>query len=100
MSETYLKLERINKNNEEPSLMDVYQRLNKLELENEILKSDKKELLKENERLRSDNKELHNKLNENNIDSSESENDEGGWTEEETQIVADAYAMSKDYKFE
>lgn len=49
----------------QPSLMDIYIRLNKLERENEILKANNYELKKENLQLRSDNQVLHNKLNEN-----------------------------------
>ena len=50
---------------EQPTLMDIYEKLNKLELENECLKADKLELKKENLQLRSDNIVLHNKINEN-----------------------------------
>jgi hypothetical protein len=57
----------------QPTLMELYTELNRLKLENEILKAD--------------NLELHNKLYGN-----VGENNEGGWTEEEFDIVAKAYS--------
>jgi hypothetical protein len=56
------------KKEEEPSLMDIYERLNQLEIENKCLKADKKELLEENKQLKADkdNEELHNNTNLNN----------------------------------
>jgi hypothetical protein len=48
------------------TLMDLYTRLNKLELENDLLKINNYELQKDNGQLRSDNQELHNRLNKNN----------------------------------
>ena len=48
---------------EQPTLMQIYSRLNKLELENEMLKANNYELQKQNLQLRSDNMILHNKLN-------------------------------------
>lgn len=57
---------------QEPTLMDLYIKLNKLEQENECLKADKFELQKENMQLRNDNQVLHNRLNEN----SQEENDD------------------------
>lgn len=51
---------------EKLTLMNLCTKLNKLELENKILKADKSELLKENMQLRNDIILLHNKFNENN----------------------------------
>ena len=53
---------------EQPTLMQIYSRLNKLELENEILKANNYELQKQNLQLRSDINVLHNKINENSED--------------------------------
>jgi chromosome segregation ATPase len=47
------------------TLMELYTRLNKLELENGILKANNYELKKQNLQLRSDINGLHNRLNEN-----------------------------------
>jgi uncharacterized protein YicC (UPF0701 family) len=46
----------------QPTLMEMWTKLNRLELENSCLKADKQELLIENEQLRNDNLILHNKF--------------------------------------
>jgi len=58
--------EEIELKKEQPTLMDIYERLNKLELENKFLKADNYELKKQNLQLRSDINVLHNNPNENN----------------------------------
>lgn len=51
-------------NCENPTLLQILEYINKLQLENKMLKADKKDLLKENLQLRNDNEILHNRLNE------------------------------------
>ena len=82
---------------EQPTLMDIYEKLNKLELENECLKANNNELQKQNLQLRNDNQVLHNKLNENNNDPSllneyEEEYLCGCESEEDLKAMAEAYA--------
>lgn len=82
---------------QEPSLMDIYIRLNELERENEILQANNYELQKENLQLRNDNILLHNRLDENNKDSSmlneyEKEYLCGCESEEELKAMQKAYA--------
>lgn len=62
------KLKAQEKKNQQPTLMEIYERLNKLELENKFLKADNYELKKQNLQLRNDNQVLHNRLNENSED--------------------------------
>ena len=51
---------------ESPTLMDLYTEMNRLKLENEILKANNYELEMVNEQLRNDVELLHNRLNGNN----------------------------------
>ena len=81
------------------TLMELYTRLNKLELENGILKANNYELKKQNLQLRSDINVLHNRLNVGSYDKTlfEGNNPDNGYDEEE---LANAYAMAEnDFKF-
>jgi hypothetical protein len=82
---------------EQPTLMEIYKELNRLKLENKLLKADKLELQKEVIQLRNDKNELHNKSNENSKETTNN-NNEGGWTEEEFDIVVKGYAMVENNK--
>ena len=94
---------------QQPTLTNIYERLNKLELENQCLKADNKELQKENLQLRSDVNELHNKLNENNsyttlVDGNDDDlsymDEYAKGNEELEEELAKAYkTTSDDYKF-
>jgi hypothetical protein len=93
---------------EKLTLMDIYERLNKLELENKFLKADKLELQKENIQLRNDNQVLHNILNENReyttlVDSNEEDDDDLSYMDEYAkgnkeleEELAKAYSSSSD----
>jgi len=87
---------------ESPTLMDLYTEMNRLKLENEILKANNYELEMVNEQLRNDVELLHN-IAQNQIELEILKNDknnQGGWTEEETLLLTSVYAeMDKDYKF-
>lgn len=48
-------------NCDNPTLLQILEELNRLQLENDVLKADKKELLREIQQLKSDKNELHNK---------------------------------------
>jgi hypothetical protein len=53
-------------NCENPTLIQILEELNRLKLENELLKADKKEMLREIQQLKNDKMVLHNKFDENN----------------------------------
>lgn len=52
-------------NCENPTLLQILEELNRLQLENDVLKADKKELLKEIQQFKNDKMVLHNKPSEN-----------------------------------
>ena len=92
----------------QPTFKDMLMELNKLRLENEILKADKEELQKENIQLKNDVQILHNKLNENSqyttlVDSNDdlSYMDEyaKGNKELEEELAKAYRTTSDDYKF-
>ena len=96
-----LRIAKATKKAEEKlTLMDLYTKLNKLELENELLKTDNSELQKENIQLRNDNQVLHNKLNENNYNDEtlfEGNNPNDEYNED---MLAFAYTLAEnDFKF-
>lgn len=76
----------------QPTFKDILMELNRLKLENGVLKADKSELIKENQQLKNNNKALHSMIENKNETKEFLNNDEGGFTEEEFDILAQGYA--------
>jgi len=83
---------------QQSTFMEILAELNRLKLENEMLKADKLELMKENDQLRNDIEVLHNELEVGSYDKTLFERESSELNDEYSEYeLTNAYAIADKY---